>query len=182
MKYYKDFRKRIPREEIDILYKKIKRCLRHINHKFNVKTKFEIAGSYRRGKATCGDIDIIITERHDNILRDEIIAKLKKKGILIDDLALGQKKYMGIAHIISDAPVRRVDIEWCLYSEYPSCLLYFTGSADLNVKMRREAKKRGLVLNEHGLFENNKIIPFKKETEILTYLGFDEKYFDPKVR
>jgi DNA polymerase (family 10) len=41
------------------------------------------------------------------------------------------------------------------YESFPSALLYFTGSAELNKKMRQVAKEMGYKLSEYGLFKNN---------------------------
>lgn len=48
---------RIPREEVTQFEKIIRRVL----HDLDPELIFEICGSYRRGKATCGDIDVLVT-------------------------------------------------------------------------------------------------------------------------
>lgn len=64
-------------------------------------------GSYRRGKATCGDLDLLVThprEGKQEGLLEPLVAKLHKRKILTDDLAMAsegaQRKYMGVARYL----------------------------------------------------------------------------------
>ena len=50
-------------------------------------------GSYRRGKATCGDLDILITHPDDVQLQgffDQLLQKLRSTGFLTHDLTLAR--------------------------------------------------------------------------------------------
>lgn len=60
MKYYEELKIRIPRDEIEKVCKIVKDRIEKIA---DTKNSYEMipCGSYRRGKATCGDIDILIT-------------------------------------------------------------------------------------------------------------------------
>ena len=49
----------------------------------------------------------------------------------------------------------RIDIRLVPLESYYSALVYFTGSYQLNTKMRSIAKKLGYKLNEYGLFKRN---------------------------
>merc|ERR1712154_179564 len=68
------------------------------------KIIMNICGSYRRGKRDCGDVDILLThpdnkydqKRHSKKLLNDIIDKLGENGLLVEDLAHGPVKYMGI--------------------------------------------------------------------------------------
>ncbi|KAJ3739833.1 Nucleotidyltransferase [Lentinula detonsa] len=57
IKFYDDLNSRMPREEAKAIFELIKPIALRIDPKLVV----EIMGSYRRGKADCGDIDILIT-------------------------------------------------------------------------------------------------------------------------
>ena len=49
--------------------------------------------------------------------------------------------------------VRRLDMRWVTFDQFPAALLYFTGSDIFNVRMREAAIKQGYKLNEYGLTE-----------------------------
>jgi DNA polymerase (family 10) len=99
---------------------------------------------------------------------------------------LSQKgsKFEGIAHSPSSGEGRhfRLDIEFVQNEdEWGSELLYFTGNKGLNIMLRGYAKKRGLILNQHGLFQSNgRRIPVYTEKEIFEILGVD--YIPPERR
>lgn len=50
---------------------------------------------------------------------------------------------------------RRLDIKVYPAEQYPSALLYFTGSANFNRSMRLFADKSGFLLNDYGLFKRS---------------------------
>ena len=49
--------------------------------------------------------------------------------------------------------VRRLDIRWVKPEQFPTALLYFTGSKEFNGRMRGIALKAGYTLNEYGLWK-----------------------------
>lgn len=60
LKYYHDFLKKIPRDEIDEFNVKLKEIFASLDHSSSgSKLNYEICGSYRRQKAFSGDIDIL---------------------------------------------------------------------------------------------------------------------------
>ena len=197
LRYYGVYQTNIPRAEIDEIYKLIKKVISKMNKHFELtdKTKyiFEICGSYRREKPTSGDIDILISkleEDKDEINHlDRVIKRLKKelpdndgKPLLIDDITDKnyETKYMGFAKY-KDNPVRRIDIRFVPYDSYYSALLYFTGSAELNKKMRMIAKDMGYKLSEYGLFkEDGTKLKINSEEDFFKKLDMD--YIEPKFR
>jgi DNA polymerase/3'-5' exonuclease PolX len=80
----------------------------------------------------------------------------------------------------------RFDIRYMPYESYYPALLYFTGSANFNRKMRMVASDMGYILNEYGLYKLNKDdskgkkVRAKSEEDIFDYLGFD--YISPENR
>ena len=68
--------------------------------------------------------------------------------------------------------------------EYPFAILYFTGSAEFNVRMREDLLKRGLTLNEYSLkdSETKKKVDhvFNNEKDIFEYIKYD--YSEPENR
>jgi DNA polymerase (family 10) len=76
----------------------------------------------------------------------------------------------------------RLDIEFVKEEEFYSCLLYFTGSKDFNIAMRSRAKKMGMILNQHGLFDLKTRCRYvtKKEEDIFDKLNL--VFVPPKDR
>ena len=81
-----------------------------------------------------------------------------------------------------DNLTRRVDIRYVSWDVYYSALLYFTGSAELNQKMRQIAKKMGYKLSEYGLtkISDNSHIEITSEKDIFNFLNMD--YLKPNER
>ena len=198
LKYHGVYQVNIPRKEIDKIYKVLSKIVNDINNKLELsndeKYIFEICGSYRREKITSNDIDVLITKLgNKNIkkLGDKVddenhlkmfVNKLKNKKLLVDDITDKniETKYMGFIKY-KDNPVRRIDIRYIDYESYYYALLYFTGSMDLNKKMREIAKTKGLKLSEYGLTdEKNKNFKAKSERDIFKKLGLE--YLPPRLR
>ena len=76
--------------------------------------------------------------------------------------------------------LHRIDIRFVPYKSWYSAILYFTGSKELNKKMRMIAKSMGYILNEYGLFNKKKMIEIKSEKDIFTILNME--YIDVKNR
>jgi DNA polymerase/3'-5' exonuclease PolX len=94
--------------------------------------------------------------------------------------------YMGFCKY-NNYPIRRIDIRYIPYDSLPTAMLYFTGPYELNTKMRASAKKRGMLLNEYGLFlfdkNKNEVgapIKINSEKDVFTILGMD--YLIPSER
>jgi DNA polymerase/3'-5' exonuclease PolX len=183
IKYLDELNQKIPRKNIDHINTILKSTAKEISKKFKVNLQCEIAGSYRRQLDESGDIDCLISET-DNKLTDklinELIKNLKEKGLITDDLGKGESKYSAIC-IDKEGIHRRIDFEFVKnYSSYPFDLLYFTGGQQFNLEMRTLAKENGMLLNQKGLYKNNKLIPAKDEKEIFKHIGM--KYLSPKER
>ena len=189
IKYHNKFFGNIPRKEIDKIYKMITVIIKKLNKQYKLtdenKYIFEICGSYRREKDTSGDIDILISKKNDNDIDNHLemfVDKLKENKIIIDDITDKniKKKYMGFAKYKNN-PIRRIDIRFVPYDSYYSALLYFTGSAELNKKMRRIAKNKKLKLSEYGLYKSNGTqIEINSEYDIFKILEIP--YLEPKFR
>jgi len=74
LKYVDDFQKRIPREKVARMYEYVKQTLFYVA-RTEVKHDVEVVGSYRRGKQTCGDMDILIT-RKDGLVERALLQNL----------------------------------------------------------------------------------------------------------
>jgi DNA polymerase/3'-5' exonuclease PolX len=179
LKYYEDIKKKIPYLEIYKHEKVLKLILKDIDS----TAELSIAGSFRRGKETSGDIDVLI--KTPSVKNTQIYEKFLDKlneSYMIETLSRGKKKFMGICKLSNIC--RRIDIMFTKPEEYPFAILYFTGSKEFNVKMRSELLEKNLSLNEYGIknTETNKMIKHgcKTEEEVFKYLKYD--YIHPHER
>ncbi|KAJ8469776.1 hypothetical protein ONZ45_g16781 [Pleurotus djamor] len=160
LEYYDDINSRMPREEAKAIFETIKPIVLSIDPDLFV----EIMGSYRRGKATCGDIDILITrddadgKTHAGVL-PLLLNKLHKAGIITEHLALPEEddELEGIYRGLCRLPVpasrrRRIDFLTVPWRARGAALLYYTGDDIFNRAMRYKAGKMGYSLNQKGLF------------------------------
>jgi DNA polymerase/3'-5' exonuclease PolX len=151
--YYKDMELRIPMSEGKKHYKIIDKIFKQTNDSI----EFELVGSYRRGNKDMGDIDILIKNSDDLNLK-KLIANLVKSGYIIETLASGKSKFMGLCKLSPELPARRIDILIADPSYYYFALLYFTGSYTFNIYMRKIALEKGYSLSEYGLKGKDKQI------------------------
>ena len=191
LKYYYDILDRIPRSEIEtynILLGEI------FNEIMPIGSKFEIVGSYRRGNATSGDIDIILTNSNNNSeIFDIFINILTKQGIILEVLSHGSIKSMTIMKLPTTETMqftrpRRVDFMYSPPDEYAFAILYFTGSKYFNTAMRQHALTIGYTLNEHGLSHMHNNIKgdrlsnvFHDENSIFEFLNLEYKHPPERV-
>uniref|UniRef100_A0A6C0BSJ9 DNA-directed DNA polymerase n=1 Tax=viral metagenome TaxID=1070528 RepID=A0A6C0BSJ9_9ZZZZ len=180
LQYFEDINLRIPHLEIKKHEKYLKKTLNEIDP----NSELTISGSYRRKKKDSGDIDILLKSESSDTY-ELFISRLIKDGYIRDTLAHGQKKFMGMSNLnTKNYPNRRIDIMYTSPDEYPFAVLYFTGSAEFNVKMRNDLLERGYTLNEYGVnfTDSSKKFTkkFKTEKEIFKY--FDYEYLKPEER
>jgi DNA polymerase/3'-5' exonuclease PolX len=194
LKYYGIVQGEIPRREVS----QIEKYLSIEAHKIDPGLEIMICGSYRRGKKTSGDIDVLVYH-HKVKTKKEIlhpykyclkpflgllVDQLSKNGFIIDTISNKSMKYMGFCKFKSN-PVRRIDIRFIPYQSLPAAMLYFTGPYELNTRMRMAAKKRNMVLNEYGLYkidEKGIKIPIKIKTEADIFKILGMNYLTPKER
>ena len=194
LNYFGIYQTNIPRKEItEIKNTVLKNTVSKLNSMYPEEKggiDFIICGSYRREKPTSGDIDILLFNSNEDKKKsipylEKFIEILKegKNPFLLDDLTDKnyQTKYMGFCKYKKN-PVRRIDIRFIKYKSYPFAILYFTGSMELNKKMREIAKNQGYKLSEYALekIETGKKFNAKTEEEIFNKLGMD--YLEPRLR
>jgi len=185
LEHFEDIEARIPRAEIEE-YKK--RLTKVFDKSTPPGSSFAIVGSYRRGAADSGDIDIIITNKNDDrAALTGFLDALIADGIVIEVLSRGPTKSLTVARLEPGMRARRVDFMFASPSEYPFSILYFTGSKTFNTIMRQRALDLGYTLNEHGFHrmvegkKGSKVEgDFPDEKSIFDFLGME--YREPKDR
>ena len=201
LQYYENILEKIPREEImeyEMLFSNIMNTF-NLNNEHDECTengKFEIVGSYRRGKMESGDIDVIITHSinsngnsNNNKIYNQFIDLLIKHNIILHVLSRGESKCLTLTRIANrPGKVRRIDFLYSPPQEYPFAILYFTGSKTFNTVMRLKALEKGYTLNEHGIslkengVKGNLIhANFNDEKSIFDFLGMKYKFPQERI-
>ncbi|KAI5984689.1 hypothetical protein EDD15DRAFT_2511856 [Pisolithus albus] len=193
LKFYDDINSRIPREEAARIFSIIKSIALEIDNNLFI----EIMGSYRRGKADCGDIDVLVTrpvadgKTHAGVL-PRLLDRLRAAKVLAEDLAVPadpselELTYRGLCKLPdAGAKRRRIDILCVPWESRGAALLYYTGDDIFNRAMRLKANVMGYSLNQRGLYagvvrepqnrrvklSSGSIIASETEEEIFQILG-----------
>jgi DNA polymerase (family 10) len=135
--------------------------------------RIDVAGSIRRRKDTVKDIDILaVSDEPEAVMR----------------------AFVGLPHVkdvLMRGPTRtsvtideglQVDLRVVGREAYGAALAYFTGSKEHNVRLREMAVKKGLTINEYGIFrvEDNKKLGGGHEEDVYNILGM--QYVPPELR
>ncbi|KAK4464181.1 hypothetical protein QBC42DRAFT_221308 [Cladorrhinum samala] len=167
IEHYRDLNTRIPRQEVSDLGEFVKREASLLDSKVEIL----IGGSYRRGADSSGDIDLIITKRETCSsaelvpFLEKLIETLYEKQFLVATLAALHtqsrskepgSKFHGCC-VLPSAEIkvwRRIDFLLVPEAEYGAALIYFTGNDIFNRSMRLLASKKGMRLNQRGLYRD----------------------------
>ena len=137
--------------------------------------QLEFAGSYRRGKETIGDLDMLV-ESDD---ADAVMDRFEEFGMVESITGRGPTKMS-----VRLQGSFQVDLRVVPKKSFGAALQYFTGSKDHNVEIRSIAKQNGLKVNEWGVFkidgEKETYIAGESEQDVYGALGMP--CFDPEIR
>ncbi|EME87290.1 uncharacterized protein MYCFIDRAFT_1485, partial [Pseudocercospora fijiensis CIRAD86] len=160
IEHYEDFKTRIPRAEVAEHGSIVRRALHEIDPAFEVI----IGGSYRRGAATSGDIDCLITrpdtgpDHLRNIVLGQLVPRLTAAKFLVASLAITSRddgsKWHGASCLPGSKIWRRLDLLLVPSDELGAALLYWTGNDIFNRSLRLLASTKGLRLNQRGLYKD----------------------------
>jgi len=196
IKYYQHLNQRIPYNEITKIQHYIHKCLDWINHTYFSPGCYAmiICGSYRRQATDSGDIDILFyntlsTPEHDSHFFQRFLNRLINLEFLKDHLTDPDRvttKYMGLCKLKNYDIVRRIDMRCIRKISLGSALLYFTGTGEFNKNMRMAALKKGMTLNEYGIYKLNsdktkgECLGVNTEEDIFKLFNMD--YIEPQNR
>lgn len=110
-----------------------------------VRAEVELVGSYLRGITDLGDMDLLVTVPPGRSLLD------LNFGEHLEVRAGGPTKILGTLTLGQYSI--NVDIWACTPEERESFRLFLTGPDNFCVRMRALAKRKKMLLNEHGLFQ-----------------------------
>lgn len=113
--------------------------------------RIEVAGSFRRRKATVGDLDILVTTTQPQRVMERFVGWKEVQEIV----SAGSTRSTVLLRSGLQVDVRVVEPK-----SFGAALMYFTGSKAHNIKIRRRALDRQLSVSEYGVFE---LQPTKKK-------------------
>ena len=131
----------------------------------------EIAGSYRRGRETVGDVDIVASAASDS--------KLTERFVALDGVASVIGRGATKASVLLRSGLQ-VDLRVVPAESYGAALLYLTGSKAHNIALRAIARDRGLKINEYGVFRGSRRLAGRTEEEVYRSVGL--KWIPPELR
>ncbi|HSB51908.1 MAG TPA: DNA polymerase/3'-5' exonuclease PolX [Dissulfurispiraceae bacterium] len=135
--------------------------------------RIDLAGSLRRWKDTIKDIDILATSDNPR----EVMKVLVHLPQVSDVLMQGPTK----SSVVLKEGIQ-VDLRVVEEGSYGAALAYFTGSKAHNIRLREMAVKKGLKINEYGIFreQDDKRLGGADERDVYRLLGLP--YIPPELR
>jgi DNA polymerase (family 10) len=135
--------------------------------------KISIAGSIRRYKDTIKDVDILATSKDPRAVMNSFVHMPQVKDVMMQ----GTTKSSVLVQEGIQVDLRVVEEE-----SFGAALAYFTGSKTHNIRLREMAVKKGLKINEYGVFRENddKKVGGEHEEDIYAILGLP--YIPPELR
>lgn len=135
--------------------------------------KLSIAGSLRRWKDTIKDIDVLATSKDPHKVMDVFVHLPQVKEVLMK----GPTK----SSLITNEGIQ-VDLRVVEEDSFGAALAYFTGSKEHNIRLREMAVRKGLKINEYGIFDakTEKKLGGKDEGDV--YKILDMPYMPPELR
>ena len=134
-------------------------------------TTVEIAGSYRRKRETVGDIDILAACKS----RSPIMRRFVDYEDVAEVVSRGRKRSTVIL-----ANGLQVDLRVVPEESYGAALHYFTGSKAHNIAVRTIGVKKGLKINEYGVFRGKRRVAGRTEEEVFAQAGLP--FIEPELR
>jgi len=126
--------------------------------------KIAYAGSLRRMAETIGDLDLLVASDRaaavmDAFASDRVVERIVAKGEAKTSVLTRQGMQVDLRVVPRDA--------------WGAAMIYFTGSKPHNIRIREMAVRKGLKLNEYGLFKakSGDLIVAENEEEVYAQLG-----------
>ncbi len=133
--------------------------------------RLAVAGSYRRRRETIRDLDLLVCCSDPAAMMARFLA------------------YEDVAQVLANGKTRssvllrsgiHVDLRAVPFESYGSALHYFTGSRDHNIAIRKMGVRRGLKINEYGVYRRNRRIGGQEENDVFAAVNLP--YIDPELR
>jgi len=135
--------------------------------------RIEWAGSYRRGRETIGDLDLLVVANDRTAAMDFFESfSGRSQTIMRGDTKLS----------IRVAKAFQVDMRLVEADQFGAALQYFTGSQAHNIHLRKLAKDRELKINEYGVFRSDDGSKVAGDTEQSVYQSVGVPWIEPELR
>ncbi|MBW1989003.1 MAG: DNA polymerase/3'-5' exonuclease PolX [Deltaproteobacteria bacterium] len=133
--------------------------------------KVALAGSFRRRKETVGDLDVLVAcddgaPVMDKVVEYDEVVRVAAKGSTKTSVVLRT----GL----------RVDVRLLPVESWGAALHYFTGSKAHNIEIRGMGVKKGLKINEYGVFKGEKRVGGAEEKDVYDAVGLP--FIEPELR
>ncbi len=136
-------------------------------------SQMQWAGSYRRGRDTIGDLDLLVVADD----REAAMNHLEAYPDRGQTIGRGDTKIS-----IRVGKAFQVDMRCVEANQFGAALQYFTGSQAHNIRTRRIAKEKGLKINEYGVFRVDDDTKIAGETEQDVYAAIGLPWIAPELR
>ena len=138
--------------------------------KLDAVERITIAGSLRRMRETIGDIDILVVSKRPS----EVMDAFTSLDGVEDVIAKGDTK--------SSIVLKGMDVDLRVVesASFGAAVHYFTGSKHHNIRIRELGVKRGLKINEYGIFRGEERIGGENEEDVFKSVGLP--YIPPELR
>ena len=130
-------------------------------------------GSLRRFRDTVADLDILVATPDPR----SVARRLVELGWIRQVIGSGDTKTSVVTH-----SGLQVDVRMVPKRQWGAAILYFTGSKEHNIRLRRLAIERGWVLSEYALYEAGTGSVVAEETEEAIYGALGLRWIPPTLR
>jgi len=161
-------KQRRPRAQVEPLVDTLLGALRTVPE----VERAEVAGSFRRGRDTIGDVDLLTATRQPRDVLVAFAALPQVERILLR----GDTKCSVVVEGM------QVDCRAVAPDQFGAAWQYFTGSQAHNIRLRGMALKLGLTLNEYGVFRIDGGTRVAGETEEDVYAALGLRWIAPEQR
>jgi DNA polymerase (family 10) len=134
-------------------------------------TACETAGSCRRRRETCGDLDVLAVCKDSTVPMDRLASHPLVEAVL----QRGETKQRVRLKTGVELDLRVVPEE-----SFGAAMQYFTGSKEHNVEIRHRAKELGLKVNEYGVFRGDEQVAGRTEADVYAAVGLP--WIPPELR
>ena len=131
----------------------------------------EVAGSCRRRRETCGDLDVLAVCSNSAPAMDRLAAHPAVESVLLrGDTKQRVRLRNGV----------EMDLRVVPEESFGAAMQYFTGSKEHNVEVRHRAREQGLKVNEYGVYRDDELVAGRTEEDVYAAIGLP--WIPPELR